>query len=255
MYQFDPNGFPFRRLRSKIASALGTFLLDILPSMTLLLQAQGISRRHPAGGHWLLDHVSLEIRAGERAVVSGPSGAGKTLLMRAVAMLDPLDAGTVLWQDRKIFREAVPQYRASVIYCHQRPAMLAATVEEALRRPYALKIHRAKKFARPWILERLARLGRQESFLGQPVANLSGGEMQMVALLRAVQLDPQVLLLDEPTAALDPKTSAEVEALAVDWIEQSPGERGARLGFPRRRARRPRRHAENPHGTGKDRFP
>ena len=193
--------------------------------MTLLLQANGLARRHPDGDAWLLDRVSLEIRAGDRAVVSGPSGAGKTLLLRAAAMLDPIDAGTVLWQDRPIIRETVPRFRASVIYCHQRPAMLAATVEEALRRPFALKVHRSKKFDRPWVLERLARLGRQESFLEQPVANLSGGEMQMIALLRALQLSPQILLLDEPTAALDPKTSAEVEELVVDWIEESSDSR------------------------------
>ena len=193
--------------------------------MKKLLQADGLARRHPTGESWLLDCVSLEIRAGDRAVVSGPSGAGKTLLLRAVAMLDPIDAGTVLWQDRPITREAVPRFRAAVIYCHQRPAMLAATVEESLRRPYALKIHRAKKFDRPWILKRLTRLGRQESLLEQPVSNLSGGEMQLVALLRALQLEPQILLLDEPTAALDPKTSAAVEELAVDWIAESPDSR------------------------------
>jgi putative ABC transport system ATP-binding protein len=193
--------------------------------MTILLQAIDIQRRHPTGSAWLLDRVSLEIRAGERVVISGPSGAGKTLLLRAAALLDPVDAGTVLWQGRPLSREAVPRFRAAAIYCHQRPAMIAATVEEALRRPFSLKIHREKKFDRAWILDRLDRLGRQESFLEQPVANLSGGEMQLVALLRAIQLSPQMLLLDEPTAALDPKTSAEVEALVVDWSVESPDER------------------------------
>jgi putative ABC transport system ATP-binding protein len=193
--------------------------------MALLLRADGVARRRPDAESWLLDDVSIEIRTGERAVISGPSGAGKTLLLRAMAMLDPVDAGTVLWPDQPILREAVPRFRSSVIYCHQRPAMLAATVEESLRRPYELKIHRAKRFDRPWIVERLDRLGRQESFLDQPVANLSGGEMQMVALLRALQLAPQILLLDEPTAALDPKSSAEVEALVVDWVEKSPDTR------------------------------
>jgi putative ABC transport system ATP-binding protein len=193
--------------------------------MTTLLQTTELARRHPNGEPWLLDRVSLEIRAGERVVLSGPSGSGKTLLMRAAALLDPAEAGTVLWQGRPILREAVPRFRAAVIYCHQRPAMIAATVEEALRRPFALKIHRGKKFDRPWILDRLARLGRQENFLEQPVANLSGGEMQMVALLRALQLSPHVLLLDEPTAALDPKTSAAVEESIVDWIDESPDDR------------------------------
>jgi putative ABC transport system ATP-binding protein len=193
--------------------------------MTLLLQAIGLARRHPTEVRWLLDRATLEIHAGERAVVAGPSGAGKTLLLRAAAMLDPLDDGKLLWQGRPIVRESIPAFRASVIYCHQRPAMIAATVEEALRRPFALKIHRAKKFDRTWILKNLARFERQESFLEQPVANLSGGEMQMVALLRALQLAPQIMLLDEPTSALDPKTASAVEELLIDWIEESPNSR------------------------------
>jgi putative ABC transport system ATP-binding protein len=193
--------------------------------MTALLQALDLARRHPAGNSWLLERVSMEIRAGDRAVVSGPSGSGKTLLLRAAAMLDPIDSGSLLWQGRPVAREEVPRFRAAVVYCHQRPAMLADTVEEALRRPFALKVHRAKKFDRPWILERLARLGKPDAFLEQPVANLSGGEMQIVALLRALQLEPQILLLDEPTAALDPKTATEVEELVIDWTERSPDQR------------------------------
>jgi putative ABC transport system ATP-binding protein len=190
--------------------------------MTLLIQANGLARKHPSGSLWLLDHVSLEINAGQRTVISGPSGSGKTLLLRAIAMLDPVEAGTILWLGLPLRKESIPRFRAAVIYCHQRPAMMAPTVEDALRRPFALKTHRAKKFERAWIIEHLARLGRGESFLEQPVANLSGGELQMIALLRALQLSPQVLLLDEPTAALDPKSSAAVEELVVEWVESSP---------------------------------
>jgi putative ABC transport system ATP-binding protein len=193
--------------------------------MTLLLQADRLARQHPSGRLWLLDHVSLEIHAGDRAVISGPSGAGKTLLLRALAMLDPCDAGTLHWQNHALTRDAVPKFRSSVIYCHQRPAMLADTVEDSLQRPFALKIHQSKQFDRAWAVDRLGRLGKPESFLDQSVANLSGGEMQLVALLRAIQLQPEILLLDEPTAALDPKTSAAVEESIVDWVESQADRR------------------------------
>ena len=191
-----------------------------------LLQTIDLARRHPAAEAWLLDHVSLEIRAGDRAVVSGPSGAGKTLLLRAVAMLDPHRR-----RHGALARIARSSARRCLVFAPRSSTVINGRrcwpppSKKRLRRPFALKIHRAKKFDRPWILERLARLGRQESFLEQPVANLSGGEMQMVALLRALQLAPQILLLDEPTAALDPKTSAAVEELVVDWIEESPDAR------------------------------
>jgi putative ABC transport system ATP-binding protein len=196
--------------------------------MTMLLQADGLARKHPRERLWLLDHVSLEIREGDRAVISGPSGAGKTLLLRTLAMLDPFDAGALLWRGRPIARDAVPKFRSSFIYCHQRPALLADTVEASLRRPFELKIHQGKRFDRLELAKRFSQLGKPDSFFEQSVANLSGGELQLVALLRAMQLNPSVLLLDEPTAALDPKTSAAVEALIVDWVE-SPGERRALL--------------------------
>jgi putative ABC transport system ATP-binding protein len=94
-----------------------------------------------------------------------------------------------------------------------------------LRQPLALAIHQGRKFDRSWIIERLASFDRDEKFLDQKVANLSGGEMQITALLRALQLEPNVLLLDEPTSALDPKTAAAVEKWLTAWIDQSPGDR------------------------------
>ena len=71
----------------------------------------------------------------------------------------------------------------------------------------------------------LTHLGRDESFLDKPVGELSGGESQLVALLRAVQLDPKVLLLDEPTASLDAEATAAVETLVADWQAESAGAR------------------------------
>ncbi len=181
------------------------------------LEARNLSRRHPNGQGWLLDEVSLAIESGSRTSISGPSGSGKTLLLRALARLDPFDDGEVRFEGRRIAREAIPEYRSSVVYLHQRPALLASRVEEALRRPFLLNVHHRRSFSRERIARLLEGLGRDESFLAKPVEELSGGESQLVALLRAVQLDPKVLLLDEPTAALDPQATAAVEALVNEW--------------------------------------
>jgi putative ABC transport system ATP-binding protein len=191
----------------------------------LLLEARGVGRRAPAGGPWLLQDVSLAVRAGERVALVGPSGAGKTLLLRALALLDPLDAGTVHWRGRPGADADVPAFRGRVAYLHQRPALFEGDVESNLLLPYALRTHRGRAFDRAHVLRLLAPLGRGEEFLARSQRDLSGGEAQVVALLRAVQLAPSVLLLDEPTAALDPDSTRAIEELVAGWLREAPLER------------------------------
>jgi putative ABC transport system ATP-binding protein len=193
--------------------------------MFALLEAQKLVRRNPAGTNRLLDDISLTLRPGDRVAISGPTGSGKTLLLRSLALMDGSDGGRIIWRGRQIGNRDVPRFRSRAIYLHQRPSLPADTVEAALRQPFALAAHRNKEFNRPRIVERLTQFDRNETFLEQKVANLSGGEMQIVALVRAVQLDPDVLLLDEPTSAMDPKTADAVEQWLASWIDEPPGER------------------------------
>jgi putative ABC transport system ATP-binding protein len=190
-----------------------------------LLETHHLARRHPGGLGWLLEDINLQLEAGERLAVVGPSGAGKTLLLRALALLDPLDRGEVCWRRRPIRRDRVPEFRRHVIYLHQRPALMADTVEGALRQPFSLQVHHQQVFRPDWVVEQLKRLGRDRRFLEKRVRDLSGGESQITALLRAMQLEPEVLLLDEPTAAMDPATSEAAEQLIDSWMAQAPGAR------------------------------
>lgn len=111
----------------------------------------------------------------------------------------------------------MPQYRSQVIYLHQRPALMEGTVELNLRQVYRLALHCQKAYNRQQILQYLAPLNRDGDFLQRSVDNLSGGEAQMVACLRALQLAPRVLLLDEPTASMDEATAQQLEALILQW--------------------------------------
>lgn len=190
--------------------------------MSALLEARGIGRRSPvdrrgAGGEWLLRGVSLAIEPGERVAVAGPTGAGKTLLLRALALLDPVDEGEVLWRGGPVADAAVPGYRRRAIYLHQRPALMEGTVEANLRRPFAFAV--AEDGYQPdRVRELLAAVSRDESFLAKRTTDLSGGEAQIAALLRALQLGPHLLLLDEPTAALDREAGAAIERLVERWF-------------------------------------
>lgn len=186
-----------------------------------MLEARAIERR--AGGHRLLHRLSLAICGGERIALSGPSGAGKTVLLRALALLDPLDGGEIRLDGRPVEPAGVPAYRSRVGYLHQTPALAAGTVEANLRLPFTLGAHRHRRFDRDLILQTLGRLGRDERFLGRRRSELSGGEAQITALVRLLQLAPEVLLLDEPTAALDPESAELARRLLRDWQRGGDG--------------------------------
>jgi putative ABC transport system ATP-binding protein len=188
-----------------------------------MLEARSITRR--AGDQWLLQGHSLVIAGGERIAMSGPSGSGKTVLLRALALLDPLDGGEILLDGRTIEPTDVPAYRCRVGYLHQTPALADGTVEANLRLPFSLAAHRRQSFDRRRAVDLLRRLGKDESFLGRRRGELSGGEAQITALVRLLQLAPSILLLDEPTAALDPDSAELARTLLRQWQE---GDAGAR---------------------------
>jgi putative ABC transport system ATP-binding protein len=204
-----------------------------------LVQAYGLGRRRPGGADWLLRGVCLELRPGDRLAVVGPTGSGKTLLLRALALLDPVDEGVIRWRGGDIPARAVPAYRREVTYLHQRPPLFEGSVESNLLRPFSLQVNRGRTFDRGRVLSLLDVLGRPPSFLGRPGRDLSGGEGQLVALVRALQLDPTVLLLDEPTASLDDRTARTVEAFVGQWLDEAPARRAfVWVTHDRERARR-----------------
>lgn len=175
----------------------------------------------------ILDRVSMNITAGDRIAMVGPSGSGKSLLLRTMAMLEECQAGEVLWHGEPVTAANATAYRSQVVYVRQTPARFSGTVEQQLRRPFQLAIHHGRTFDRESVIGQLEQVGRSESFLKQPHDELSGGEAQLVAIMCAIQLDPTVLLLDEPTSALDETTSIQAETLITNWFAQAPEQKAS----------------------------
>jgi putative ABC transport system ATP-binding protein len=185
-----------------------------------------LRRQLPGQQQALLSDISFSVRGGDRVALVGPSGSGKSLLCRALAQLDPYE-GEVLWRGEPIADSGIPLFRSEVTYVSQRPSLLEDTIRENLRGVFDLAIHRQRGQA--WredrIVALLQRFDFDREFLEKTSRELSGGESQVVSLLRAVQLDPTFLLLDEPTSAMDARRALVAEAVVADWQAAAPTER------------------------------
>jgi putative ABC transport system ATP-binding protein len=177
--------------------------VDHHPSL-LALREVTLSR----GGRRVLDGVTLDVVAGQVTAIVGPSGAGKSSVLRCAVGLDALDGGRVLIEGRDA-RELDPRaLRRRVALVTQFPVMLPGTVADNLA--YAAPAGAPD----PEVARRaLERAGLDAAFAARTAGELSGGERARVAVARALVHDPVALLLDEPTAALDPARAAGVEAL------------------------------------------
>lgn len=192
-----------------------------MESSLLVIQDLGRQIR----GEWIWKHLDFELHPGERCAIVGEAGAGKTLLLRAIAALDPVQAGSLTFQGKDLSNWWIPRYRTQVLYLHQRPALLEGTVEQNLQAISKLSVHRSRtgyRVQKERILDYLSMLGRSADFLARPVHALSGGEAQIAAFLRALLCAPTVLLFDEPTASLDARTVQQFEQLVHLWQQEDP---------------------------------
>ncbi len=202
------------------------------------LSCKNLSRQ--ISGNWIWSKINLHLAPGDKLALSGSSGSGKSLLLRTLAGLDVIESGlsgetgTINFDGISLHDWEMPQYRTKVSYIPQNPVFFDETVETNLKSAFQLKAHQHRHYDQKQILAWLEQfslptaagnssgIGDYSEFLQRPAKELSGGEAQITALLRVLQLEPQVLLLDEPTASLDAVLTGRFEYLLEKWQKELP---------------------------------
>ena len=175
----------------------------------MIYEIEGL--RQSYNGRTVLAIERLEVRDGEILALVGPSGAGKSTLLRLLNFLESPTTGSIRFGGQPIHGPAPLALRRQVTTVFQRPVLRRGSVRSNVA--YGLSLRGLRPDGRvdgvlaEVGLDRLARL---------PAQTLSGGEMQRVALARALVIEPRVLLLDEPTANLDPYNVSLIEKLIRD---------------------------------------
>ncbi|KAI9499464.1 P-loop containing nucleoside triphosphate hydrolase protein [Zychaea mexicana] len=186
-----------------------------------LFEAHGISMRLEDGGRWLFKDIDFELNQREILALQGPSGTGKTTLLKCLAELVPYTGGYSKLRGKKPSEYGIPVWRSRVMYIPQRPTAhpgcpldLFKIVKKYSSQTAKQHIGDPVQIGMSWNLS--------ESHFTEKWSNLSGGEMQRCALAIALAFKPDVLLLDEPTSALDPDSAGKVEEtlkkFACIWI-------------------------------------
>lgn len=155
-----------------------------------------------------LQNLSLRLRPGEMTVLQGASGGGKSTLLLALARLIPLESGSLSLDGEPAADCPPPVWRARVSLAQAEPVLVEGTIAENLHLPWSFKVNRATPPPDgEAIREGMAKLGLEDISTDAGVQSLSTGQAARVALLRHLLLRPEVLLLDEPTANLDPEAA------------------------------------------------
>ena len=173
---------------------------------------QDVSKEY--NGRTVLQVSSLDIYPGEIFALVGPSGAGKSTLLRLLNFLEPPTRGSLFFKGVRFDQDQTPplDLRRQVTTVFQRPLLLNRSVKANVS--YGLHL-RGQNHARDRTVAALERV-RLADLADQQARTLSGGEAQRVALARALVLQPEVLLLDEPTANLDPYNVGLIEEIVTD---------------------------------------
>jgi len=158
----------------------------------------------------ILNNISLTVQKGDSLGIMGPSGSGKSSLFRLLNLLMSPNKGEIFYRDKKLQEYMPTQLRRSIGYILQKPYLFGTTVQENLIYPFQLL---GKKTNLEEIHSYLDQVKLTKNILEKKNTALSGGEQQRIALIRSLLIKPEIILLDEVTAALDEENTLLIEEL------------------------------------------
>lgn len=169
------------------------------------------------GNKTVLDNINLEIYEGEILALLGPNGSGKTTILKILAFIESPTSGKMSFQGDNVEFKKTEKVRLQSTLVFQKTTLFGTSVYNNIA--YGLKIRKVPKEERDFEVKRTLELVKLSGFENRNARKLSGGEQQRVAIARALVLKTKLLLLDEPTANLDPKNAGIIEEV-IDTVNR-----------------------------------
>ena len=177
-----------------------------------IIQVKDLKKYYKKGVIKALDGVTVDINRGDVMVVIGPSGSGKSTLLRSLNLLEEPTSGTILFEGVDITSKKIDinkhRQKMGMVFQHFNLFPHKTILENMTLAPVEVK-HMPKDEAREKAMQLLERVGLADRADAYPI-QLSGGQKQRIAIVRALCMEPDVMLFDEPTSALDPEMVGEV---------------------------------------------
>ncbi len=191
-----------------------------------LLEFRNVS--YANDGQSILNNLTISVESCDFISVTGPSGSGKSTFLKLCShLVSPVD-GDIIFRGKSINEYNPAEFRKQIVYCSQTPFLFGETVQDNMDFPFIL---RNVKPDQSRIKDLFSLFQMEDGYLKKEVRNLSGGEKQRLALIRALIFEPEILLLDEVTSALDADNAQVTEAIiskmnkkgiSVLWVTHSP---------------------------------
>jgi tungstate transport system ATP-binding protein len=177
--------------------------------MTLIAELKNVTKAY--GAKRVVDAINLQIHKGEIIALLGPNGSGKTTLLKILAFIENPTSGEITFQGEKVNFKKTEKVRLQSTLVFQKTTLFSTSVYNNIA--YGLKIRKVPKETRDLLVKKALELVKLKGFEKKEAKKLSGGEKQRVAIARALVLKTKLLLLDEPTANLDPKNVTILESV------------------------------------------